>query len=258
MYPPCTVRAGALHNACLVAATEVVEANRTHSGVLEQERETVTLTVTPEREGLRVYTRGGEWIRCSNASCRGPCCRPANAVSQIALHFIYTYRGSNLGYAETHPPSGSQLDTKRLTRVLDTGPRHGSPTAAPPTRTAHAPRPRIHTRTGSARHPASMADGCGLALARAFSRVPSSKCTPRRPSKSLRGACHLRLFLASPSSCHLDRDQRDARSCFASAAAPLSSTLRTGSSSACMAHRLAALLSRSCCWHLAIMRRLRT
>ena len=60
MYPPCTVRAGALHNACLVAATEVVEANRTHSGVLEQECETVTLTVTPEREGLRVYTRGGE------------------------------------------------------------------------------------------------------------------------------------------------------------------------------------------------------
>ena len=87
MYPPCTVRAGALHNACLVAATEVVEANRTHSGVLEQERETVTLTVTPEREGLRVYTRGGEDPMLERELGRGPCCRPANAVSQIALHF---------------------------------------------------------------------------------------------------------------------------------------------------------------------------
>ena len=237
--------------ACLVAATEVVEANRTHSGVLEQERETVTLTVTPEREGLRVYTRGGEDPMLEREL-------PQSVQSVLPTRkcsfpdcTAFSYRGSNLGYAETHPPSGSQLDTKRLTRV---------PTAAPPaTRTRPTP---PNTRTGSARHPASMADGCGLALARAFSRVPSSKCTPRRPSKSLRGsirgACHLRLFLASPSSCHLDRDQRDARSCFASAAAPLSSTLRTGSSSACMAHRLAALLSRSCCWHLAIMRRLRT
>ena len=77
----------ALHNACLVAATEVVEANRTHSGVLEQERETVTLTVTPEREGLRVYTRGGEDPMLERELGRGPCCRPANAVSQIALHF---------------------------------------------------------------------------------------------------------------------------------------------------------------------------
>ena len=243
MYPPHRPRW-----ACLVAATEVVEANRTHSGVLEQERETVTLTVTPEREGLRVYTRGDEDPMLEREMPRSVL--PRTRKCSFPDCTAFSYRGSNLGYAETHPPSGSQLDTKRLTRV---------PTAAPPaTRTRPTP---PNTRTGSARHPASMSDGCGLALARAFSRVPSSKCTPRRPSKSLRGsirgACHLRLFLASPSSCHLDRDQRDARSCFASAAAPLSSTLRTGSSSACMAHRLAALLSRSCCWHLAIMRRLR-
>lgn len=196
-------------------------------------------SVYPRRRGSDARTRVGPRSVLPTRKCSFPDCT------------AFSYRGSNLGYAETHPPSGSQLDTKRLTRV---------PTAAPPaTRTRPTP---PNTRTGSARHPASMSDGCGLALARAFSRVPSSKCTPRRPSKSLRGsirgACHLRLFLASPSSCHLDRDQRDARSCFASAAAPLSSTLRTGSSSACMAHRLAALLSRSCCWHLAIMRRLRT
>lgn len=182
--------------ACLVAATEVVEANRTHSGVLEQERETVTLTVTPEREGLRVYTRGGEWIRCSNASCRGPCCRPANAVSQIALHFIYTYRGSNLGYAETHPPSGSQLDTKRLTRVLDTGPR--PPHRPPARRTPHAPE---YTRAPALRGIRRLWQTAAVSLWRALSPecLPPSAHPGARPRVS---EAHATFASSSP---HLPR-----------------------------------------------------
>lgn len=190
--------------------------------------------------------------RGSDARTRVAAVRAADPQMQFPrLHCIFISR-IEFRLRRNAPPFGQSARHE----TADTGPHRRT------ARHPHAPQTPPNTRTGSARHPASMSDGCGLALARAFSRVPSSKCTPRRPSKSLRGsirgACHLRLFLASPSSCHLDRDQRDARSCFASAAAPLSSTLRTGSSSACMAHRLAALLSRSCCWHLAIMRRLRT
>lgn len=139
-------------------------------------------SVYPRRRGSDARTRVGPRSVLPTRKCSFPDCT------------AFSYRGSNLGYAETHPPSGSQLDTKRLTRV---------PTAAPPaTRTRPTP---PNTRTGSAGGIRRLCQTAAVSLWRALSPecLPPSAHPGARPRVSeARSEAHVTFASSSP---HLPR-----------------------------------------------------
>ena len=179
--------------ACLVAATEVVEANRTHSGVLEQERETVTLTVTPEREGLRVYTRGGE---DPIARTRVAAVRAADPQMQFPrLHCIFISR-IEFRLRRNAPPFGQSARHE----TADTGPHRRT------ARHPHAPHaPEARTRAPALRGIRRLCQTAAVSLWRALSPecLPPSAHPGARPRVSeARSEAHVTFASSSP---HLPR-----------------------------------------------------